>query len=190
MHKFDLSKLKACQEAQNYYATQDSFESAWNNCPRGDWMLWLASKLNVDIHTLTLAKAYCAKTVYHLMTDERSKDAIIVAINFGRHLATDIELKNAANAAAYYATAAYADYTAAYDAYAANAADDAAADAATYAADAATYAADAAYATYAAYDAAYAANATYTKRIHNRLKTAKICRKYLTKAVFDTIKQY
>jgi hypothetical protein len=187
---YEIKKYNPCKESIEFRSKYDSFKNTWNNCPRGDWMLWIARKLNINHQLLTLAKAYCAKTVYHLMTDEKSKNAIIVAINYGNNLATKEELQiAAANAAAYAADAAadaaYAD-AAADAAYAAAAAADAAADA-----DAAAYAAyaaaDAAYA-----DAAYAdAAAIYTvkeqAKIKNRKKTANICRKYLTIEVFKAL---
>jgi len=139
-------------------------------------MLWVAQMINVDIHQLILAKGYCVKTIYNLIKDEGSKDAVVAAINFGKHLISRDEL----NAALYTASAAANDAGAAYaaNAYAANAADavDAAAAAAAVvsaanaaaavaAADAAAavavYTADA-YAYAAAVDAAAAAAAVYT----------------------------
>ena len=71
-----LEKLNACTEAIEWVKTRKSAIDAWTNCGRGDWMLWLAKRLNVDDRKLTLAKAMCAKQVEHLMTDQRSKDAL------------------------------------------------------------------------------------------------------------------
>ena len=131
-----LKKGVACEEGLKYFHSQQSFKDAWNNCPRGDWMLWLANKLKINEQTLYLAKGYCAKTVIHLMKDQRSKNAVNITIKYGKGKTTKEELRTAAADAAYAAYAAAAD--AAYAAYAA-AAD--AADAAAYAAYAA-YAAD------------------------------------------------
>jgi hypothetical protein len=194
-----ILSLNPCDNGRDYIdrfrLSNKSFKEAWNECPRGDWMLWLTSKINVDIHIISLAKGHCAKTVYHLMKDERSKDAVVAAINFSRNLITQDELNAAytnaadaaADAAAYAADAAYAaanaaNAAAANAAYAAAAAANAAAANAADADAAATYA-DAAYATYAA--------ATYTAYINakkkNQLQTANICRKYLTKEVFKIL---
>src|SRR3990167_4039983 len=139
-----LKALNACSDAKQF-ASNKSLEEVWNTCSRGDWMLWLAKKADIDLRILTKAKALCANTVRHLMKDERSKNAIDVAIKFGNGIATLEEL----NAAAYAASAAAAVdtvYAAAYAAYAAYAAADAAAfaDAAVDAADAAAFAVDAA----------------------------------------------
>ena len=159
-----LKKLNACQPAREW-ADDKTIEEIWATCHRGDWMLWLARKLNIDKRVLILAKGHCANTVRHLMKDERSIAAVDMAIKYGEGNATDSELAAAADAA-YDATADAYD-AAADDAYAA---DYAAAAAAAYAT--AAYAAAAAYAADAA---AYAAAA----RKQSQQATAEICRKYI-----------
>ena len=199
--KPDILKYLPCNEGLAFYEGKASFKEAWESCPRGDWMLWFAKKLEIDIRILTLAKAYCAKTVYHLLPNEESRNAIVIAINFGKNLATDKELVDAYIATNAYATD-YVSYTPAVRSAAATVRGVAlsiVADttyAATYAADCAAYAAD-----YAA--EAYATEAVNIKKkkvktidsqkvftqakIKNQLKTANICRKYLTKAVFEAL---
>ena len=98
----EIEKFNPCSEAMEFRNKFDTFEEAWNACPRGDWMLWISQKLDVDIRVLTLAKGYCANTVIKLMKDERSKNAVKAAIKFGKGL---IELSEL-NAAAYAAYAA------------------------------------------------------------------------------------
>ena len=39
-----LKKLGVCGEAIEYAKTQKSRQAAWDNCERGDWMLWLVGK--------------------------------------------------------------------------------------------------------------------------------------------------
>ena len=146
-----LSKLKACSEAK-IWAQDKTIEQVVEQCPRGDWLLWLAKKVDIGLQPLTLAKGHCVNTVRHLMKDERSVKAVDTAIAFGEGRATQKDL----NAAAYDADAAYAAaYDAAYDAATADAAD--------------------AYAAYAAYAAADSADA----RKENQLQTANICRQYI-----------
>ena len=195
--KTELDKYAPCKDALKFRRQHKTFEEAWQNCPRGDWMLWIAQKVGVNIRTLTLAKGYCAKTVIHLMKDERSVNAVKTSIRFGRYLATKEELYAASDAADDAYDAAYAVYDAASAAvYAAS--DASAASAASYAA---VYDADDAYAASAAAsdaDAAHAASAAYAAAdaavydayaARNRLKTADICRKYLTKDVLRLIKK-
>ena len=179
-----LVNLNACSSALKW-AGDMTIEEVVEKCHRGDWLLWLAQKVNVDFQKLTLVKGYCTQTIIHLMKDERSVQAVQAAINFGNGLINKQQLEAAAYAA--YAAAAYA--------VVANAA---AADAAAYAAAAAAYAAAAAaaaadaayaYAAYAAYaadaaDAAYAADAA---KIKNQQLTADICRKYISEDIIKLV---
>lgn len=121
-----LKEIEACKEAIEWVGYK-TLEQAWNECERGDWMLWLAYKKNVDHRKLTLAKARCAKLVYHLIKDERSRNAADVAERYGLGEATRDELDRASNAAYVAAYAAYTAVSAAavYAAAAAYAANDA-----------------------------------------------------------------
>jgi hypothetical protein len=168
MKKFSelLIELDACQEAREW-AADKTWHEVYATCHRGDWLLWLFKKTNPEkLRELILAKAHCANTVRHLMTDERSTNAIDVAIKFGNNEATIEELKAAA-------AAAYAAYAGADVAYAASAAGAATAYAAYAGAAADAYAASAAYAAGAAADA-YA-----DPKEKNLQLTADICRQYL-----------
>jgi hypothetical protein len=138
-----LQEINACRPAIQW-AGERTIEDVVKDCHRGDWLLWLAKKINLDKRTLTLAKGKCAETVIDLMKDDRSKAAVKAAIDYGNGLISDDLLQHAADAAyaAAYAAAdaatdAAAAADAAYAAYAAAAADAYAADAAAYAAAAA-----------------------------------------------------
>ena|SRR3990172_3159185 len=138
--KYEISKYNPCPEAIIFRAKYDSFEEAWNACERGDWMLWLAQQIKVDLRVLTLAKGRCAELVIDLLKGERSRKAVLVAIAFGQGKATRKELDAAATDAAFAAYAANANAAFVYRIDAANAN---AAYAAAYAAVAAAAAADA-----------------------------------------------
>jgi hypothetical protein len=161
-----LDQFHPCSEAREWMKTQKNATEAWNNCERGDWMLWVAARLGVDNRKLIVAKAMCAKQVEHLMVDQRSRDAIQACIDYYNCLITREQLNTYAAAAA---DAADADAAAAYAAYAADAAYTAAAAYAAYAADA-----------YAAYAAA---------RMSSLKKSADICREYLTDEVMTKYKK-
>ena len=163
-----LNRLEACKEAVEW-AGEMELNEVISECHRGDWLLWLAQKVGVDIRQLTLAKARCAKLVIYLMKDERSRKAVELAEQFGLGNATREELDAAAAAAA-------AAYDAAYDAAYAEAYADAEA-AAYYAA----YAEAAAY--YAAYDAAAAA----AKRAEILLQCADICREVFRQELINKV---
>ena len=155
-----LKSLEACQTAIDW-AGDKTIEQVVADCHRGDWLLWLAKKCGVELQPLTLAKAHCANTVRHLMTDERSIKAVDVAIAFGQGRASRDELDTAAHAAdaARAAAAAYA-YAAAYAA---------------------------AYADAAAAAAAYADAAADTHA--NRMQTADICRKYIGDLIIQKVNE-
>ena len=167
-----LSRFSPCSAAMKYFLSQKNYKEAWQNCERGNWMLWVAKKLDIDDRKLTMAKYHCAAQVIHLMKDKRSIDAMDAALKYANGEISRNELNAYADAAYAYAAAAYA--AAAY-------ADAAAYAAAAYADAAATYAA----ATYAA-DAAAAA---YAARKESLKKSADICRKYLTEEVFKAYKK-
>jgi hypothetical protein len=144
-----LGEMHACDEAMEWFAKQDGSDYAkWRRCERGDWLIWLASELRLDV-PWHLIGADIAETVLPIweksahLVDEEHRDAPRKAIEAAR--AGD------AKAAADTASIAAADtaYAAAYDA----------ARAAAYAAAYAAYAAARAAARAAAYAAAYAAYA-------------------------------
>jgi hypothetical protein len=180
----------ACKDGANYFNSFSSPQEFYQNCNRGDWLLWLFARTNPNsLKELTLAKAHCANTVRHLMKEERSIAAVDTAIRFGEGKASKEELDAADDAAE---DAAYAAYAAAYAADAAAADAAYAAYAAAYAADAADAAAEAAAAADAAEAAAAAdaADAADAARTQNRQLTADIVRKYLPLEIwdFDSIK--
>jgi hypothetical protein len=156
-----LISINACDEAREWVGDK-TIKEAWEQCERGDWMLWLFRRAdNFDKRSSTLAKGHCANTVRHLMKDGRSIAGVDAAISYGNGDIDDNQLSAAADAAAAaYAAAAYAAY--------------------------ATDAAAAAYAAYAAAADAYAAYAA-AARIKNRKETADICRRYLPMPIHSDV---
>jgi hypothetical protein len=174
-----LIELNACSEAREWSGDK-TIEEVLRDSWRGDWLLWLAKKLDLPLRPLTLAKARCAKTVIHLMKDQRSINAVNVAERFGLDECTLEELDDSAAAAA----AAYAD--AADAAYAA--ATYSAAAAAAYAAATYSAAAAAAYAAYsAAAYAAYDAYADAADRKKNQQQTSDICVEILGELLINDV---
>jgi len=131
-----LESMHACSDAVEWVAHRGIIK-AWRECPRGDWMLWLAGRLDIDRKLLVMAACDCAETALKYVPDgeDRPAKCIQVTRNWCNGTATIDEVRAARrDAAAAYADAADAAAYAA--AYAAAAADDAA-----YAAAAAAYAA-------------------------------------------------
>lgn len=193
--KRKLQKLDACADAVKFAAQFNSLDEAWQACPRGDWMLWLAKKTGCDLRALTLAKAHCAATVKHLMKNEHSLRSLRVlqaAFDFADGKISQDDLANvydadvAADVAYNTALGAYEDAKDVAYAYATYAAYSTAADAAAdpYACSyAPAYAACNAVAAYADYNttavAAYVGQAVHDARFKNQKQTADICRRYL-----------
>jgi len=156
-----LRRLGACGEAR-VWASGRTLQQAWAECPRGDWLLWLAGRAGVERKVVVLAACACARlALKHVRPgEERPLRAVETAEAWARGDASVSleDVRKAARAADAAAAYAFAAFAAAYAAYAAFAA----ADAAYAAADAAYAAADAAYAADAADAAADAADAART----------------------------
>ena len=152
-HIDKLNKLGACNEAVKWAKEMKNGQAAWDNCERGDWMLWLVGKtsgkpMSVKRKNLVLCACECARLAlkYVPKGEDRPLKCIETAESWARGEVSYDDLVEARRAA-YDATASasasfasYASYAASYAAY----------EAAAYAA----YAASAAYDA-AAYDAAY-----------------------------------
>jgi len=153
----DLMRLGACSEAIAWVGTRD-LARAWEECARGDWMLWLASRVsesNIALRrAVVLAACECAapEVRRHWPAGSAPRECLRIARAVARGRATGAQVAAAASAA-YTASAAVVadDARAAYAAYAADASARAAAYAYADAADASARAAAYAYA-----DAAYA----------------------------------
>jgi len=165
-----LVQLSACKDAIEW-AGDMTIEEVVQKCQRGDWLLWLAMRIDVDDRKLALAKGECANTVRYLMKDEAS----IKAVDYGNGKISKEMLITAADAAHAAAAADAAHAAAAASDYAAASAAAAAAD---YAAAAA--AADAAH-------AAYSAASDYARK-EILLRTANICREIIGQLIIDNVK--
>ena len=165
--KILLFELEACDEAKDW-TKKMTIEEALKKCQLADWILWIAEAVNVDIRLLTLAKGLCANTVRHLMTDERSINAVDAAIRFGKGEIDARELKFFFNSALY-----------AYIKTERNSLEN--------------YAAYAAYAstgfTRAYYMAAYASECFTdpVTNVANQLETAEICREVLGTLIINNV---
>ncbi len=167
-----LRDMNACPEAVEWVGRR-GIKTAWRDCKRGDWMLWLAEQLNIDRKLLVLAACDCAETALQYVPDgeDRPAKAIQAARNWCNGTASLQEVLDAADAAAAAAAyaAAYAAYVAAYAGYAA-----------AYAADAADAAAAA-----AAVRAARAAAAVRAARAATRKNCANLVRKRIPVEIIE-----
>jgi hypothetical protein len=77
-----LENYKAGPEAIKW-AGHKTTQDAWETCHRGDWMLWIASRLGVDERKLYLCNAEIARHIICLTDDRLSIDVIRAAYEFG-----------------------------------------------------------------------------------------------------------
>jgi hypothetical protein len=169
-------KFNACRDGRDWALATGCATMAelWEREDlRPIWRLWIATREGVfSDRALKLFACWCARQVWHLLTDERSRHAVEVSEKFAVGDATAEEMaaaRDAARDAAYAASdAAYAASDAAWDAaYAAYAASDAAWAASAAAWDAARAAAYAARAAASAAGAAWAAQSAKLKSMGN-----------------------
>jgi len=150
--KLLLNDLSACQEAIAWVEGK-SLAVAWAECPRADWLLWLAGRMVgqagwPDKPAVVRCAALCAETVLAFIPANETRPRAAIDATLAWVDNPTIENKNAA-----YAAANAADVCAAK---AADVCATFAANAAAYAANAAAYTSRAAYATFAVYAAANA----------------------------------
>lgn len=153
-----LKRIGACEDAREWAKTQPDLQTAWANCKRSDWMLWLLSKTTVDKNDPRFRIIACdfAEAVLYLVPEgeNRPRKAIEVVRRFALGEATRKELADARAAAKDAASAASWDAASA----AKDAAKAAAKGASWYAAWNAAWAAALADARAAAWNAASAAS--------------------------------
>jgi hypothetical protein len=189
-----LLKLRACTESI-IWVNDKTIEQSWNECERGDWMLWLAAKL-LDRKIVVKAACAVARTSLKYVKEGELRPLKCIKITerwvIGESTIEEVILaRNAAVVAAMVAAVVTAATDAAtYSTYAAMVAADTAADtaadaAATDAAYAAAYAASA-----AAADAADTADAAYADARRESLKqSAHIVRNIINvKMILEQIK--
>jgi hypothetical protein len=122
-HK-SLISFKPCEDGKIWALTHNTKQEAWDDCQRGDWMLWYLGKIcksDAQRKRLVLAACACARlALSHLPKKEnRPLRAIEAAESWARddNSITIEHVRSAANAAfaayaAYAANAAYAAYAA------------------------------------------------------------------------------
>lgn len=73
---------------------------AWAECPRGDWLLWLAARAGVDRKLVVRAACDCARTALHLVqpSEDRPRLAIEAAEDWCEGAASVEEVRDAAAA--------------------------------------------------------------------------------------------
>jgi hypothetical protein len=101
----------------------ETMEELWmREDMKREWLIWIVTRPGVlTDRELRLFACWCVRQVWHLLADERSRNAVVIAERFANEGATKKELRAAYSAAsaAYSAAAAAFPSASAYDAYAA-----------------------------------------------------------------------
>jgi hypothetical protein len=91
-----LKELDACDGpggAIEWAKDYDTLQQAWDNCQRGDWMIWLINEMEwSNEKDLRLMAVAFARQVQHLMNDQRSINALDVAERYANGEANIEEL--------------------------------------------------------------------------------------------------
>lgn len=92
-----LVELGARGEAQDWAAaTHGTPEELWSTCPRGDWLLCLATSLGADRRVVVSAACDCAETTTPHLTGSTRRAAgaaLAVARRWARGEATEVEVR-------------------------------------------------------------------------------------------------
>lgn len=93
-------KHNACPEGREWaLANCEDMQEVWQTA-KPEWLLWIAIRPSVLTEKeLRLFAVFCARSVEHLLTDDRSRNAIAVAERFANGQATVEELAAARSAA-------------------------------------------------------------------------------------------
>jgi len=105
----------ACEESQEWLASCNDLREAWDKAPAAD-LIWGATRPGVlTDRELRLFACWCVRQVWHLLYDDRSKQAVEVAERYAIGEATEDELaaaRDAVGAAAWDANSATASVAA------------------------------------------------------------------------------
>ena len=103
-------KHYACSDGAEFAMRHETMIAVWDNCPKVDWMIWIMDRLEIkmDDKKARLFACWCVqetpladgRKVWDLLTDERSRNAVNVALRFARDESNQVEL-DAARAAAW-----------------------------------------------------------------------------------------
>jgi len=98
-----LTHLGACTDARVWAKTQPDLETAWSECKRPDWMLWLLARTTLDQDDPRFRLTACdfaeAALIYVPAGEDRPRQAIEVGRRFAAGDATREELSSARSAA-------------------------------------------------------------------------------------------
>ena len=93
---------QACDEGREWALAEcQTMQDVWDKA-KPEWLIWVATRKGVlDDRTLRLFACWCVRQVWHLLDDNRSKNAVIVAEKHAAWAAAWAAARAAAQAAAW-----------------------------------------------------------------------------------------
>ena len=91
---------EACHDGKKWALENCStMDDVWQRA-KPEWLIWIATQDGVlDDKTIRLFACWCARQVWHLLDDERSRNAVVVSEKYANEEATKKELDIARDAA-------------------------------------------------------------------------------------------
>ena len=75
--KEQIGKFNPCRESVVWMGDR-TLAQAWDDCERGDWLLWLCAKAGVDKKKIVLAACGCARLVLHLVAEDEPRPRLAI----------------------------------------------------------------------------------------------------------------
>ena len=91
-----LQNKNACYPAKEWLKDRD-LERAWEECKRGDWLLWFAAKVGIDRKVIVRTACACAREALRFVPDGGPKTAIETAERWCNGEATIEQVRNASD---------------------------------------------------------------------------------------------
>jgi hypothetical protein len=70
-------------EEEAIWAGDKTIEEFVEQCPKGEWLFWVAYKIDIDWRSMALAMGHCINLVRHHLYDSRSIRSVDMAIAYG-----------------------------------------------------------------------------------------------------------
>ena len=85
-----LARLGACEEALDWCKSQPSPEAAWDACPRGDWLIWIAARVVPNRRLVVGVACQCVRDAVEFGYQMRLALGVVGAWAWGEVTAVEV----------------------------------------------------------------------------------------------------